>query len=172
MNNKLKFGIAAAILVAVVATSVPLFATSVGNIAATGNPTTGGTEGQKTVRIGYFPNINHAQAVIGLGNGDFQRALGSDVEVKTQVFNAGPSVIEALFANQLDVSYIGPSPAINGYVQSQGEALRIVSGAASGGASFVVRNDAGSIRSQTSQARNSRRPSWQHAGCRVAQVSS
>ena len=97
----------------------------------------------KTLRIGYFPNINHAQAVIGLGRGDFQTALGDDVEVTTQIFNAGPSAIEALFANQIDVAYIGPNPAINGYVQSNGEVLRIISGAASGGAVFVVRNDSG-----------------------------
>jgi NitT/TauT family transport system substrate-binding protein len=97
----------------------------------------------KTLRIGYFPNINHAQAVIGLGRGDFQKALGDNIEVTTQIFNAGPSAIEALFANQIDVTYIGPNPAINGYVQSNGEALRVISGSASGGAVFVVRNDSG-----------------------------
>jgi NitT/TauT family transport system substrate-binding protein len=97
----------------------------------------------KTLRIGYFPNITHAQAVIGLGNGDFQRALGDNVQVTTQIFNAGPSAIEALFANQIDVTYVGPSPTINGFVRSDGEALRVVSGAASGGAVFVVRNDSG-----------------------------
>ncbi|NWG37795.1 ABC transporter substrate-binding protein [Nitrososphaera sp.] len=145
MNNKLKFGIAAAIIIAVIFTSVPLLATSTGSTnTATNNPTTAAEPAQqKTVRIGYFPNLTHAQAVIGLGNGDFQKALGSNIEVKTQIFNAGPSAIEALFANQIDVTYIGPNPAINGYVQSEGKALRIVAGAASGGASFVVRNDAG-----------------------------
>lgn len=148
MNNKLKFGIAAAILVAVIVTSVPLLATSAGSATSTGtnnsNPTAvEPAQQQKTVRIGYFPNLTHAQAVIGLGNGDFQKALGSNIEVKTQVFNAGPSAIEALFANQIDVTYIGPNPAVNGYVQSEGKALRIVAGAASGGASFVVRNDSG-----------------------------
>jgi NitT/TauT family transport system substrate-binding protein len=106
------------------------------------------TSEQKTLRIGYYPNINHAQAVIGLGRGDFQTALGDNVEVTTQIFNAGPSAIEALFANQIDVTYIGPNPAINGYVQSNGEALRIISGAASGGAVFVVRNDSGINSSQ------------------------
>ncbi|MER3448023.1 MAG: sulfate ABC transporter substrate-binding protein [Candidatus Dadabacteria bacterium] len=148
MNNKLKFGIAAAIVAAVIATSVPLLATSAGkanNNATNKNPTTAAVESaqQKTVRIGYFPNLTHAQAVIGLGNGDFRKALGSNVEIKTQIFNAGPSAIEALFANQIDVAYIGPNPTINGYIQSEGKGLRIVSGAASGGASFVVRNDAG-----------------------------
>ena len=97
----------------------------------------------KTLRIGYYPNINHAQAVIGLGRGDFQKALGDNVEVKTQIFNAGPSAMEALFANQIDVTYIGPGPTINGYVRSGGEALRIISGSTSGGAVFVVRNDSG-----------------------------
>src|ERR687885_1157317 len=100
-------------------------------------------EQKKTIRIGYFPNINHAQAVIGLGRGDFQRALGDNVEVKTQIFNAGPAAIEALLANQIDVAYVGPGPAINGYIRSDGQALRIISGAASGGAVFVVRNDSG-----------------------------
>ncbi|MDQ3836649.1 MAG: ABC transporter substrate-binding protein, partial [Thermoproteota archaeon] len=101
------------------------------------------TSEQRTLRIGYFPNVNHAQAVIGLGRGDFQKALGDNVQVTTQIFNAGPAAIEALFANQIDVTYVGPNPAINGYVQSNGEALRIIAGAASGGAVFVVRNDSG-----------------------------
>ncbi|HET6458179.1 MAG TPA: ABC transporter substrate-binding protein, partial [Nitrosopumilaceae archaeon] len=93
-------------------------------------------------RIGYYPNINHAQAVIGLGNGDFQKELG-DIKVETQIFNAGPSAIEALFADRIDVTYVGSNPAINGYIKSDGNDLRIISGAASGGAVFVVRNDAG-----------------------------
>ena len=97
----------------------------------------------KTIRIGYFPNINHAQAVIGLNNGDFQKILGNNTKIETIVFNAGPSAIEALLANRIDATYIGPNPAINGYVASGGKDVRIVSGVASGGASFVVRNDAG-----------------------------
>ena len=97
----------------------------------------------KTLRIGYFPNINHAQAVIGLGNGDFQRALGNNVKVETVTFNAGPSAIESLLANRIDVSYIGPNPAINGYVVSDGKDVRVIAGATSAGASFVVRNDDG-----------------------------
>jgi NitT/TauT family transport system substrate-binding protein len=100
-------------------------------------------QGVKTLRIGYFPNINHAQAVIGLGNGDFQKALGNNVKVETFQFNAGPSAIESLLANRIDVSYIGPNPAINGYVVSDGKDVRVITGATSGGASFVVRNDSG-----------------------------
>jgi NitT/TauT family transport system substrate-binding protein len=97
----------------------------------------------KTLRLGYFPNINHAQAVIGLNNGDFQKILGNNTKVETVVFNAGPSAIEALLAKRIDATYIGPSPTINGYVVSDGKDIRVISGAASGGASFVVRNDSG-----------------------------
>jgi NitT/TauT family transport system substrate-binding protein len=95
------------------------------------------------IRVGYFPNITHSQALLGLARGDFAKALGPDTRIETTTFNAGPSVIEALFANQIDLAYIGPNPAINGYVQSGGEALRIVAGATSAGAAFVVRPDAG-----------------------------
>ncbi len=71
---------------------------------------------QKTLRIGYFPNITHSQAVIGLNNGDFQKTLGENVSVETVRFNAGPSAIESLLADRIDVTYIGPNPAINGYL--------------------------------------------------------
>src|SRR5258706_5472045 len=92
------------------------------------------------IRVGYFPNMTHAQALIGLADGTFQKALGPDVTIETKVFNAGPSAIEALFANAIDLAYIGPGPAINGYVKSEG-AVRVVAGACSGGASLVVRKD-------------------------------
>ncbi|MDQ3851829.1 MAG: ABC transporter substrate-binding protein [Thermoproteota archaeon] len=148
MKNAIKFGITIAITIAVIASSgaisFPSLILGTGLQDSNDNGDTNIQTGeQKSLRIGYFPNINHAQAVIGLGNGDFQRALGDNVQVTTQIFNAGPSAIEALFANQIDVTYIGPNPAINGYVQSNGEALRIISGSASGGAVFVVRNDSG-----------------------------
>jgi NitT/TauT family transport system substrate-binding protein len=94
------------------------------------------------IRVGYFPNITHSQAVIGVADGTFQRALGDNVAVRARVFNAGPFVIEALFAGQIDLAYVGPNPAINGYVRSNGQALRIVAGATSGGAVLVVRADA------------------------------
>ncbi|MFL6310081.1 MAG: ABC transporter substrate-binding protein, partial [Nitrososphaera sp.] len=133
MNNKAIY----AILVAVFAMTLVTASIPIPAFSQTQNAQS------KTLRIGYFPNINHAQAVIGLGRGDFQKALGDDVEVTTQIFNAGPSAMEALLANQIDVTYIGPGPTINGYVRSGGEALRIISGSASGGAVFVVRNDSG-----------------------------
>jgi len=96
-----------------------------------------------TLRFGYFPNITHAQAVIGIADGTFQRAFGDNVKIDPKIFNAGPSAIEAMFAGQLDLSYLGPNPAINGYVKSNGEALRIIAGATSGGAVLVVRGDSG-----------------------------
>src|SRR6476620_8502651 len=98
---------------------------------------------KKALRLGYFPNITHAQAVIGVGNGDYQKALGNNIELKPFTFNAGPSATEALLANQIDAAYIGPNPTVNGYVVSQGTADRVISGAASGGAVFIVRNDSG-----------------------------
>lgn len=97
----------------------------------------------KIIRIGYFPNITHSQAVVGIANGAFQKALGNDVKIDVKIFNAGPSLIEALFAGEIDLGYIGPNPAINGYVKSNGEALRIIAGATSAGAGLVVRNDSG-----------------------------
>ena len=106
------------------------------------------------LRLGYFPNLNHAQVIMGLANGHFQKALsenstasgkegGEDISIEEYVFSAGPSAIEALYAGQIDVAYVGPNPAINGYLASNGEGIRIISGSASGGAVFVVRNDTG-----------------------------
>jgi len=97
----------------------------------------------RKVRLGYFPNITHSQALIGVSRGDFQKELGEGVKLETKVFNAGPSVIEALFAGELDIAYIGPNPAINGYIKSEGQALRIIAGATSGGAALVLRSDSG-----------------------------
>jgi NitT/TauT family transport system substrate-binding protein len=96
-----------------------------------------------TIRVGAFPNITHAQAMVGKANGWFDKAIGPNVKIQWTSFNAGPSAIEALFAGAIDMTYVGPNPAINGYVRSNGEALRVVAGAASGGASLIVRNDAG-----------------------------
>lgn len=95
------------------------------------------------VRLGYFPNLTHSQALIGLARGDFQRSLGPEATIEAKAFNAGPSVIEALYAGEIDMAYIGPNPAINGFVRSGGEALRVVAGATSGGAAFIVRPQAG-----------------------------
>ncbi len=99
-----------------------------------------------TVRVAHFPNVTHAVAVAGHANGAFERALQPEAEIRWKLFTAGPRVIEAIFSGDLDIAYVGPNPAINGYVRSQGEALRIVAGATSGGAALVVRADAGITR--------------------------
>ncbi len=96
-----------------------------------------------TLRLGYFPNITHAQPLVGLERGTYAEELGATVKLETKTFNAGPAVIEALFAGAIDASYIGPNPAINGYVQSEGKELRIVAGATSAGALLIVRADSG-----------------------------
>src|ERR1700758_4303341 len=95
------------------------------------------------LRVGYFPNITHAQALVGRANGQFDKTLGAGVQIEWKAFNAGPSAIEALFADAIDMTYIGPNPTVTGYVRSQGEAVRVIAGAASGGASLVVRQGSG-----------------------------
>ena len=103
----------------------------------------GATPQKKVLRLGYFPNVNHAQAVIGIQTDDFKKQLGNNIDLQPTTFNAGPSAIEALLAKRIDATYVGSNPAINGYVASGGKDLKIISGAASGGAVFVVRNDSG-----------------------------
>src|SRR5690606_13441182 len=82
------------------------------------------------LRLGYFPNVTHAPALVGVQADIFAKHLGS-VELVTTTFNAGPSAIEALFAGQIDATYIGPNPAINGWARSEGQALRIIAGTTS-----------------------------------------
>jgi len=95
------------------------------------------------VRIGYFANLNHAPAIVGLSDGDFQKYLGPTTSIKTTLFTAGPTEMTALLAGQLDMAYVGPSPAVNAFIQSNGTALRIVAGVSNGGAVLVVRNNDG-----------------------------
>jgi NitT/TauT family transport system substrate-binding protein len=142
-----KFAITLATVIMLAAVIAPIkapgFAQNTSTTTSNSTSSRTNTNTLKTLRIGYFQNINHAQAVIGLGNGDFQKALGKNVSVQTFVFNAGPSAIESLLAKKLDVTYVGPNPAINGYVVSGGKDLKIIAGASGGGAVFVVRNDSG-----------------------------
>ena len=113
-----------------------------GGATTTGAGATATTSGEKvTLRLGYFPNITHATALVGVEKGLFADKLGPNVKLETSTYNAGPAAIEALFADAIDATYLGPNPAINGYAQSNGEALRIISGATSGGASLVVKPD-------------------------------
>lgn len=98
------------------------------------------------IRIGYFPNVTHAQAIIGshttrLHQGWFESRLGPEVVLEWFPFNAGPSAMEAIFAGSIDLTYVGPNPALNAYVRSQGEEIRLLAGAALGGAALVVPSD-------------------------------
>jgi ABC-type nitrate/sulfonate/bicarbonate transport system permease component/ABC-type nitrate/sulfonate/bicarbonate transport system substrate-binding protein len=94
-------------------------------------------EKEPTIRLGYFPNVTHAQALIGVREGRFAKALEGQAKLETVPFNAGPSVIEAIFAGHLDVAYIGPSPTLNGFFKSKGAEIRVVGGAASNGVMIV-----------------------------------
>ena len=103
------------------------------------------------LRLGYFANVTHAPALIGVQEGLFKKDLGN-TKLTTQVFNAGPDEVEALFGGALYAAYIGPSPTINAYGQSNGDAIRIIAGAASGGAQLVVRdgiNSAADLKGKT-----------------------
>ena len=102
--------------------------------------------GKTLLRVGYFPNVTHAQGVIGRqttreGRGWFEQRLGPDVEVQWFAFNAGPSAMEAIFAGSIDLTYVGPNPALNAYLRSRGDEIRILAGAAEGGAALVVAGD-------------------------------
>jgi len=106
----------------------------------------GAAQEKTTIRFGHFPNITHAQGVIAhalsrQGKGWFEKYLGPNVEIQWFTYNAGPSAMEAIFAGSLDVTYVGPSPALNAYFKSNGEEVRVISGAANGGAALVVKAD-------------------------------
>src|SRR5689334_21908638 len=102
--------------------------------AASPTDPSGDSASVNEVRLGYFANVTHAPALVGLEEGLFADALGDDVKITTQVFNAGPAAIEALSAGAIDATYIGPNPSINTFIQSGGASARIVAGAAIGGA--------------------------------------
>lgn len=98
---------------------------------------------RERLRLAYFPNVTHAPAVVGMERGEFQKAAGASVNIETRVFTDGPTAMEALLAGEVDVAYVGPGPAINTYLKSQGRALRLLAEACSGGAALVVRSEAG-----------------------------
>jgi NitT/TauT family transport system substrate-binding protein len=101
-----------------------------------------------TIRIGHFPNVTHVQALVARnferqGKNWFADRLGPGVKLEWYSYNAGPSAMEAIFANSLDLTYVGPNPAINAYARSRGEEIRIIAGAVNGGSALVVQPDAG-----------------------------
>jgi NitT/TauT family transport system substrate-binding protein len=92
-----------------------------------------------TLRLGYFPNLTHAPALVGIKKGYFASALGSNVTIETHTFNAGGDAITAILSNSIDATFVGPSPTTNAFVQSHGEAIRVIAGSTSGGALLVVK---------------------------------
>lgn len=97
----------------------------------------------ETIRVGHFPNVTHVQGLVAhhlsrTGHGWFEERLGKDVKIEWYVYNAGPSAIEAILASSVDLTYVGPNPALNAYAKSNGEEIRILAGAAAGGAALVV----------------------------------
>jgi len=99
------------------------------------------SDGRRIFRLGYMPNITHAPALWGLESGAVGAALGPSVVLQARAFNAGPAIIEALFAGDLDAAWVGPNPAINGFQRSHGKALRIVAFSVANGAQLVVRQE-------------------------------
>jgi NitT/TauT family transport system substrate-binding protein len=98
------------------------------------------------IRVGHFPNITHAQGLVAhylsrQGEGWFESRLGPDVEIQWFTYNAGPSAMEAIFAKSIELTYVGPGPALNAYAKSQAEEIRIIAGAANGGGALVVQPD-------------------------------
>jgi NitT/TauT family transport system substrate-binding protein len=117
-----------------VAVGVLVLAAACGGSGGSGS--TGGAPSQ--LRLGVFANVTHASGLVGINQGLLAKELGS-TKLSTAKFNAGPSAMEALLAGSIDATYVGPSPAVNAYVKSHGEALRLVAGATSGGAELVVK---------------------------------
>lgn len=109
---------------------------------------TGGTlRAAEMIRVGHFPNVTHVQGLVAhnfsrQGKGWFEARLGAEVKIEWFTYNAGPSAMEAIFANSIELTYVGPSPALNAYAKSNGDEIRIVAGAANGGAALVVQGDA------------------------------
>ena len=102
--------------------------------------------GDTKIRVGHFPNVTHVQGLVAhalsrRGKGWFEERLGAGTKIEWFVYNAGPSAMEAIFANSIDLTYVGPSPVLNAYAKSRGTEMRIVSGAANGGAALVVPGD-------------------------------
>jgi NitT/TauT family transport system substrate-binding protein len=122
-------------VIALVAAALALWQVSARRNASTHAPIT-------ELRIGYFANLSHAQAVLGVASGEFDQAI-APAKLKTKVFNAGPSLVEALFAGEIDIGYVGPGPALAAHARSKGQGIRVIAGAAANGVLIVARKDSG-----------------------------
>lgn len=131
----------AAVAVALGTATLALGACSSSDPATSAGPTESAAP-VTTLRLGFFPNLTHAPAFVALQEGYLKDSLGEvGVKVAPTMFNAGPEAVTALFADSIDIAYVGPNPTVSAWTQSQGDAIRVISGAASGGASFVVTED-------------------------------
>jgi NitT/TauT family transport system substrate-binding protein len=119
-----------------------IFATACGQAVSSAAPS---DDQPLTIRLGYFPNLTHAPALVGVKKGFFASALGSSVTLETHTFNAGGDAVTAILSNSIDASFVGPSPTTNAFVQSHGEAVRVIAGSTSGGALLVVKPSINSI---------------------------
>ncbi len=126
------------VLAAAGAAAITALAAACGSSAASSG--SGSSSSQHvTLRLGFLANITHEPALVGLNKGFFTKNLGSGVTLKTSVFSSGTEETTALLAGQLDAAYVGPNPAINAWQKSGGKAIKIISGAASGGAALVAK---------------------------------
>ena len=96
---------------------------------------------ENKIRVAYFPNISHAVPIVGIEKGFFSNQIGNNTVIEPLLFDSGPQVIESIFAGSVDIAYVGPGPAINGFLKSEQRNVKILSGAASGGVSFIVHPD-------------------------------
>ncbi|MCE9653621.1 MAG: aliphatic sulfonate ABC transporter substrate-binding protein [Nitrosarchaeum sp.] len=96
------------------------------------------TAPENKIRVAYFPNLTHAVPIIGMERGTFAQQIGNYTVIEPVLFDSGPQVIESIFAGSVDIAYVGPGPAINGFLKSEHHDVKILSGAASGGVSFIV----------------------------------
>ena len=150
--------------------SIALFAACEGK--KSNSPTEGG---KQLLRVGHFPNITHAQAVIGHelsmeGKGWFEERLGSGVKIDWYVYNAGPSAMEAIFTDSIDVTYVGPGPMLNAFTKAKGAEVRLVAGSAVGGAALVTSGNSGLTKPEDFRGKKIATPQFgntQDIACRV-----
>ncbi|HJN20496.1 MAG TPA: ABC transporter substrate-binding protein, partial [Candidatus Nitrosopelagicus sp.] len=95
------------------------------------------------IRVAFFPSIGHIIPIVGLEEKIFEKGIGEEKQIETKLFDSGPQVIESIFSGSIDVAYVGPGPIINGFLKSDGKDIKILSGAASGGASFIIQPNSG-----------------------------
>ena len=115
----------------------------IGIIAFVGFTQSSVNDSENNIRVAFFPSVVHAVPIIGMETQTFANNLNADLDIQVKIFDSGPQVIESIFSNSVDIAYVGPGPVINGFLKSDGNDLKILAGAASGGASFVIQKNSG-----------------------------